>query len=306
MNTEIIGKDGKIFTPLYEYTPDKVRKIIFSALGKEDRVDVYSHIEPSQLPSRPPVLCPGCPHRATYYSINKILMKRKIRNITVFPSDIGCYGLGIQPPFKTNDWILSMGSGIGAANGFSKVTDQPIVAFIGDSTFFHSGIPALINAYHNGDKLVFVILDNSTTAMTGRQPNPGNEINGMGEKAPSVSIEKLVKGIGIQFVKTADPYNLKEMQEVFDEALDYNGLAVIIARRECALIRDARIRKNGEWITYKINQNKCTKCKICIMQLACPAIFVNEDGTVKIDETLCDGCGVCAKVCPFDAIEVRS
>ena len=304
ITAEIIGKDGKIFTPLYEYTPDRVKEVLFSVLGvKKDHFS--SNEEFPELPSRPPVLCPGCPHRATYYSINKVLMKHKIREVTIFPSDIGCYGLGIQPPFKTNDWILSMGSGIGAANGFSKVTDQPIVSFIGDSTFFHAGIPALINAYHNRDRLIFVILDNSITAMTGHQPNSGNNINGMGEKASPVKIEEIVKGIGIQFVKVIDPYNLKETQQVFEEALNYDGLAVIVARRECALIRDARVRKAGKWTTYTINQDKCTKCKICITQFACPAIFIDQKGNVKIDETLCDGCGVCAKICPFNAIEVK-
>jgi len=305
LTSKIVGKDGKIFTSLYEYTPDRVREALFSVLGKK-RENISLHSNSFKLPARPPVLCPGCPHRATYYSINKILMKHKIRDITIFPSDIGCYGLGIQPPFKTNDWILSMGSGIGAANGFSKVTEQPIVTFIGDSTFFHAGIPALINAYHNKDKLVFVILDNSITAMTGHQPNPGNSINGMREEAVPVKIEKLVKGIGIQFVKVVDPYNLKEMQHAFEEALDYNGLAVIVARRECALIKDARMRKAGKWVIYTINQNKCTTCKICVTQFACPAIFIDQDGNVKIDETLCDGCGVCADVCPSNAIEVRS
>ena len=303
IKTKIIGKDGDIFTPLYEYNPDRVRKFLFKHLNIED--DKKSpQVEDIPLPSRPPVLCPGCPHRATYFSVNKVLRKYHKKD-TIFPSDIGCYTLGIQPPFNTADMILSMGASVGLANGFSKATDQPVVAFIGDSTFFHAGIPALINAQHNKNHFVLFVLDNQTTAMTGHQPHPGIPVDGLGRKAPKVSIEEIAKGIGIDFVKVVDPYNLKETQKVFDEALKHEGVSVIVARRECSLLRDARMRKEGKWITYEINQDKCTQCRICVDQFACPAIFVDEDGKVKIDEVLCDGCGVCADVCPFNAIEVR-
>jgi len=303
IKTKIIGKDGDIFTPLYEYNPDRVRKFLFKHLSIEDDKKVVQ-VEDIPLPSRPPVLCPGCPHRATYFSVNKVLRKYHKKD-TIFPSDIGCYTLGIQPPFNTTDVILSMGSSIGLANGFSKSTDQPVVAFIGDSTFFHAGVPALINAQHNKNHFILFVLDNETTAMTGHQPHPGIPMDGLGRKAPKVSIEEIVKGIGIDFVKVVDPYDLKETQKVFDEALRHEGVSVIVARRECSLLRDARMRKEGKWITYEINQEKCTQCRICIDQFACPAIFVDEDGKIKIDEILCDGCGVCADVCPFKAIEVR-
>lgn len=302
LNVKIYGKDDKIFTNIYEYTLDRVKDYLFSFLGKNDQKKVFK-IENITPPARPPVLCAGCPHRATYYAVFKVLRKLKIKD-AVFPSDIGCYTLGIGKPFDIVDTCYSMGSSVGVACGLSRSTKQKIIAFIGDSTFFHAGIPPLVNGYYNKDDFLLIILDNETTAMTGHQPNPSVGINGMGDPSPKLKIEDLVKGLGINFVKVVDPYNLSQTMDTIEEALKEEGVRVIISRRECALIRDERMRKEGVYIKYFIDEEKCRKCKICINQFSCPAIYI-EDEKIKINENLCDGCGVCSQLCPFNAIEVK-
>ncbi len=304
LNLEVLGKYNGFLPRIYEYNPDIVKDGINKAIyGKVSQKSFVKNSIP--LPSRPPVLCPGCPHRATYFSVKKAVKKLGLEGQVIYPSDIGCYTLGVQPPYETADFLLSMGASIGTANGFAHSTDQKVVAFIGDSTFFHSGLPPLVNAIHNKANLVAVILDNRTTAMTGRQPSPSEPINGMGEDAPEISIENTVKGIGVEYVKTVDPYNLYNTEKVFEEALTRNGVSVIIAKHPCALITDEKKRKRNVWITFTINQEKCTRCKVCITDLACPAFFVANDGTIHIDPLICDGCGVCTQVCPEHAIEVR-
>jgi len=302
LNTKIYGKDGEILNNLYEYNPDRVKKALFDFLGRDSEKNLFS-IQDLKPPLRPPVLCAGCPHRATYYSVFVTLRKNKIKD-AIFPSDIGCYSLGLGPPFNMADLIYSMGSSVGTSNGFSKTTEQKVISFIGDSTFFHAGIPALINAKYNKNDFILIVLDNRTTAMTGHQPNPGMGINAYGDEAPIIEIEEIVKGIGIEFVKVVDPYNLSETQKVIDEALKEDGVKVIISRRECSLLRDAKLRKEGVWHMAKIDEEKCRMCKICVNQFSCPAIYT-EDDKIKIDENLCDGCGVCVQLCPFDAIEVK-
>ncbi len=307
MQVEIYGKLNGYFPRAYEYNPDVVKDALEKILGIKIERNSYNPTDIS-LPSRPPVLCPGCPHRATYYAAMMALKQLKIKD-AIITTDIGCYTLGIQKPYEMADYLLCMGSSIGTAVGFSKSTKQKVIGFVGDSTFFHASIPGLIDAYHNKANLVYVILDNRTTAMTGHQPHPGLPMNGMGEPAPYVDIEKLVRGIGIDFVKTVDPYDVKETIRVFKEAIQHEGISVIISKRECALLWDARRRKQGEWWIYQINQDKCTQCGLCSDWLACAAIFKrkDEDGKVRIyiNDALCDGCGVCATICPFDAIEKK-
>ncbi len=307
INVPIYGKLDGYFPRAYEYNVDVVKTALGKILDLKISDNSYRAKE-IELPSRPPVLCPGCPHRATYYAAMMALRQLKIKD-AIITTDIGCYTLGIQKPYEMADYLLCMGSSIGAAVGFSKATDQKVIGFVGDSTFFHAAIPGLIDAYHNNADLVYVILDNRTTAMTGHQPHPGLPMNGMGEKAPYVDIEKLVRGIGIDWVRTVDPYNVQETINAFKDALRHEGISVIIAKRECALLWDARRRKQNEWWVYEINQDKCTQCGLCSDWLACAAIFkkVDEDGKerVYINDALCDGCGVCATICPFNAIEKK-
>ncbi len=307
IDVEIHGKMDGYFPRAYEYDVDVVKRGLAKIIGLKLDEKTYE-AKKIELPSRPPVLCPGCPHRATYYAAMMALKQLKIKD-AIITTDIGCYTLGIQKPYEMADYLLCMGSSIGTAVGFSKATKQKVIGFVGDSTFFHAAIPGLIDAYHNNANVVYVVLDNRTTAMTGHQPHPGLPINGMGEKAPYVDIEKLVRGIGIDFVRTVDPYNIKETLKAFKDALQHEGIAVIISRRECALLWDARRRKQGEWWVYQINQNKCTQCGLCSDWLACVAIYKkkDEDGKerVYINDALCDGCGVCATICPFNAIEKK-
>ena len=295
----IYGKYSGHFPRLYEYDPDIVERSISSVLGMEYR-DPRPERPEIALPDRPPALCPGCPHRSTYYAVRKVFMKDKDR--VVYPTDIGCYTLGIQPPYELADYLLCMGSSIGSSNGFSEATDQLPIAFIGDSTFFHSGVAGLINAVYNNKKLIYVILDNSTTAMTGHQPNPGMGRNGMGDIAPVVSIEDVVRGCGVKWIRTVDSYDLPALEEAFKEAAENDGVSVIISKHPCALLESAAKKKEGTFHPYRIDQDKCIHCHVCSKHLACPAIYISDDGLDIIDEKQCTGCGVCADVCPVQAI----
>jgi len=308
----ILGKNGlvrKIFGKLdgtmpmaYEFSTDILKAGISKALGISlpEKTPIASDLK---LPARPPVWCPGCGHRDMYYATRKALEHLGIDN-AVYPSDIGCYTLSAASPYKMADYLLSMGSSIGLASGLSVATDQKIVAFIGDSTFFHSGMPPLVNAVHAARKLVLVILDNRITAMTGGQPNPGIPLNGMGEAAPEISIEALVKAIGVSFVKTVDPANLAAAQTVMEEALGFDGVAVVIAKHPCVMIK-TKDKSTRQKLIFKVDKEKCDKCKLCVTTFACPAMFISGDGTVAIDEALCNGCAVCVQVCPQKAIGVR-
>jgi indolepyruvate ferredoxin oxidoreductase alpha subunit len=294
----ILGKTTGHFSRLYEYTPD----IIAQAFSKIFNVKTpFSNPQNStiKLPSRPPALCPGCPHRATYYAVKKAAPKD-----TIYPTDIGCYTLGKSPPLEVADVLLCMGSNAGTACGFAIASDQKIISFMGDSTFFHSGIPPIIDAVHHNHNVVITVLDNRTTAMTGHQPHPGTEYDGMGRPAKLIKVEDVVKGLGVEHIEIVDPNNIKETTEAYKRALAYNGPSVVVSKSPCILLELQRKRRSNEEITvYHINQEKCTQCKTCIGRFGCPAFYYEHDGSIHIDITQCNGCGNCVQVCPFDAIE---
>jgi len=308
----VLGKNGvigKIYGKLdgtmpmaYEYSTDILKAAISKAFGISlpEKTAITSDLK---LPVRPPVWCPGCPHRGMYYATRKAVENLGIGNV-IYPTDIGCYSLSATPPYQMADYLLSMGSSIGLASGLAVATDQKIVGFIGDSTFFHAGIPPLVNAVHAAVKLVIVVLDNRITGMTGGQPNPGMPLNGMGEVAPEVSIEAVAKAIGVGFVKTVDPANLAAAQTVMEEALGFDGVAVVIARHPCVMIK-SKEKSAKQKLVFTVNKATCDKCMLCVTRFACPAMFVGEDGIVAIDEALCNGCGVCVQICPQKAIGVR-
>ena len=258
-NVKIYGKSTGHFSRLYEYNPD----IIADAFSKIFSVKnpFYKPVETKiKLPSRPPILCPGCPHRATYYAAKKAKPKD-----VVYPTDIGCYTLGRYKPLEMADLLLCMGSNAGTACGLAIATDQKIISFMGDSTFFHAAIPAIIDAAHHNHDLVITILDNRTTAMTGHQPHPGTDFDGMGRKAKRILVEDVVKGCGIDHVEVVDPNKIKETTEAFKRALEFKGPAVIVSKSPCILLENRNKIKRGEDIfIYEIDQQKCKKCKICI------------------------------------------
>ncbi len=302
LKSSVLGKINGLTSRLYEFTPDLVEEALSKALNIKKMKPDAINISGLSLPPRPPVLCAGCPHRATFYEIKEAIREKKLKDV-IFPSDIGCYTLGIQPPYQMVDYLLCMGSSVGTAGGFYRSTNQKVISFIGDSTFFHAGIPPLLNAVHNKHQFLLFILDNLTTAMTGHQPHPGSYMDGMGQEAPAVSLEEIVQGVGVKWLKVIDPYQVKESISVIKEALDYEGIAVIIARHACSLLDAKEKKKKGFWKTVTVNQDLCIKCMICINDFTCPAMTLSGD-EVKIETSLCDGCGVCLDVCPDGAIKM--
>lgn len=247
-----------------------------------------------QLPVRPPVLCAGCPHRASFYAVKKAMEGKK----SYFCGDIGCYTLGNAMPLDMCDTCLCMGAGVTMAQGFhwsDQKMEGAAFAFIGDSTFFASGVTGVVNAVYNEANIVVCILDNSTTAMTGHQPHPGTGRNMMGDIVEKVSIENILRGIGLTFVKTVDPLNLEEAVATVQEAASEQGVKAIIFKSPCiAIAKSAKKAAISE---------KCIQCGKCIREIGCPAI-VKVDGKVTIDNNLCTGCNLCGQICPVGAIQV--
>jgi len=246
---------------------------------------------PEAIPGRPPVLCPGCPHRGMFYSLHKI-------GVTV-SGDIGCYTLGALPPLGAMDTTICMGASISGLHGFNTArggdSAKKSVAVIGDSTFMHSGITGLIDMVYNRGASTVIVLDNSITGMTGHQQNPTTGYDIHGVAAPAVSIEKLCEAIGVSRVRVVDPNNLKEFEKTVREELAAEEVSVIISRRPCALLKSV---KPAPALT--IDHDKCITCKMCF-RIGCPAIAM-VDGKVEIDPTLCVGCGLCQQLCPKSAI----
>jgi indolepyruvate ferredoxin oxidoreductase alpha subunit len=243
------------------------------------------------LPPRPPSLCPGCSHRATYYA-----MKRAFGKDAVFPSDIGCYTLAVR--MGTIDTCLCMGASITLASGIRFAGEErDICCSIGDSTFLHTGLPGLLNAAYNNARITVTVLDNSTTAMTGHQPHPGTGFTATGDRTKAVSVETVAKALGADFVETVDPYDLNVTIETFKRAKEYQGLSVVITKQTCSIIA----RKSGIMRRpFTVNEN-CIGCRKCV-EFGCPAIEFDED-RARIN-ALCTGCGVCAQICTNNAIEV--
>ncbi|WP_461867163.1 indolepyruvate ferredoxin oxidoreductase subunit alpha [Thermococcus sp.] len=310
---------GKDLVPrIYEMTTRRAVEAIAKFLGLETPVNFeeldekYKKVQ-AMVPPRPPSLCPACPHRNTFYAIKKAATARAI-----FPSDIGCYTLGVLPPLNAVDTTVDMGASIGVAHGLDVALNgvpgeeqrrtgkekKVIVATIGDSTFFHTGLPALANAIYNRSNILIVVTDNLVTAMTGDQPNPGTgeTPHGPGKR---IKIEEVAKAMGADFVAVVDPYDIKATIETMKKALQVEGVSVVVSRRVCALHRIGELRRaRTQWPLYQVNEEKCTGCKICINAYGCPAIYWDaESGKAKIDELMCWGCGGCAQVCPFDAFE---
>lgn len=264
------------------------------ALGKFLGVELSKETDrstPPELPVRPPVLCAGCPHRASFYAVKKAMKGKK----SVFCGDIGCYTLGNAMPLDMVDTCLCMGAGLNIAQGIGRIEpDTSCFAFVGDSTFFASAITGAVNAVYNQADMTICILDNSTTAMTGHQPHPGTGRTMMGEIVEKVDIEAVLRGIGIETVETVDPLKLDDTVETVKRTAEKKGVKAIIFRSPCAVI----IKPDKPAL---IDPDKCRNCKKCINDLGCPGLVL-KDGSVAIENALCTGCGLCSQVCPFDAI----
>ena len=267
-------------------------KILDSFFGTEHRQEVpFVSDDVPPLPVRPPVLCSGCPHRGAFYAVKVAMRKKK----AYYCGDIGCYTLGNAQPLDMVDTCLCMGAGITMSQGLCHVDSEAVsFAFIGDSTFFASGITGIVNAIYNEANIIVCILDNATTAMTGHQPHPGTGFNLMGRYVDKLSIEKVLEGLGVQKIVLADPANLKASVAAVKECAKLKGVKAIIFRSPCVSIVKS--------VDKCVITDKCKDCGICIKQLGCPAVITRKDRTV-IDESLCVGCSLCAQICPYKAIE---
>lgn len=296
IDVEIYGKIQGLVPRTGELDPDVVAEALVKVgLMPADAVHRLREVKIPGLPARPPILCPGCGHRSAAYAAKQASRRQDV----VFPVDIGCYSLIEFAPLNAGDLLLCMGSSIGLGAGISAVSNQKVLAFIGDSTFYHAGVPALIHAVHQGANMTVCILDNSTTAMTGHQPHPGMAEEGK----PAVDMEDLVRGCGVKSVEVFDAYDVKRLTKAFRRALGAEGVHVIIARHKCRLLELRDLKAAGETAPlYVVIPEKCTKCGFCIDAFACPALIRASDNSVVIDAALCNGCGVCADVCPPKAI----
>lgn len=283
---KISGKSG-ILTEFGEYSTSVVLKGLLAWLGREAPRQEPPALDQS-LPRRPPNLCPGCSHRSVYYAVRKVF-----GDDAIYSSDIGCYTLGLLPPLATADFLVCMGSSVSAGSGYARASGKPVIGFIGDSTFFHSGISGLANAVFNKHDLLVVILDNGTTAMTGHQPNPGMAQERLGDNCQHMDIAKILAGLGISQARAVNARDIKGLEKALLELKDMSGLRVLLAQEPCLLHsahgkakkRVARVKKQGE------------SAEKCLAELACPA-FVRVDGDIAIDENLCGGCMVCLRIAP--------
>mgnify|MGYP002541922887 FL=1 len=287
----ILGKKTDNTPCAGEFTYEIVRDALADVLGMELKDDT-SCPPPPPLPVRNPVLCAGCPHRASFYAVKLAMKGQK----AVFTGDIGCYTLGNAKPLEMTDTCLCMGAGITVAQGLKRAQpDTAHIAFVGDSTFFHTGLPGIANAVYNQTDITVIVLDNYTTAMTGHQPHPGIGKTMMGVQHGKIDIYGVVKALGASYVKKADPFDLENAVSIVKEAVAEPGVSVVIFESPCiALVKPERV--------MKVDADTCRACGRCVREIGCPALFVGEDKKVFVEPSLCTGCGLCTDVCPFGAI----
>ena len=279
----VIGKE--VFTRQGEYSANLLKRVLF---GNDDSV-----FEKQEAPNRPPILCPGCPHRSVYSVLNKLKIHAS--------GDIGCYTLGAVPPLGVVDTCVCMGASISALHGMEKGKGKDYiknwVAVIGDSTFLHTGVNSLINLVYNKSTATVMILDNRTTGMTGHQDHAATGKTLKGEETYAINLAELCRSIGVKNVIEVNAFDTKELERIVKESTQSDELTVIITKAPCVLLKGQKFPN-----VCKANPEACKKCGMCL-KIGCPAITRNSDGTIKIDETMCNGCGLCKSYCKFNAIE---
>jgi len=299
----IVGKLSENIEIAGELTVEKAVRVLSQiSKGKSDRASEESRSEENKLVlTRDTVLCAGCPHMGTFYATRRASSKTKGK--VLISGDIGCYGIGVYPPYNLFDSHICMGSSIGVACGYAATGYKDgIICIIGDSTFYHSGMSALINAVFNNHNITVVILDNSIIGMTGHQPDPGTGVTATGQPTKRIELEEVVKSCGVDFVECVDAFHVKDVIKAVEMAMKHKGPSVVISRGECAIIR--RKRKKDTKVNYKINIEKCDGCGVCVGLLYCPAIL-KEKSEYRIDKLICAGCGICSQICPKKAIEME-
>lgn len=290
INLTIKGKHSGHIQPAGENSVESVKLVLADYLNQS-----FEELKPlttPALPVRPPVLCAGCPHRASFYAVKEAMKGRKAN----FCGDIGCYTLGNAKPLDMADTCLCMGAGINIAQGLERTNPDTVnFAFVGDSTFFAAGLTGVVNAVYNQSNIVLVVLDNSTTAMTGHQPHPGTGKTMMGDVVDKINVEAILKAIGVKSVVTIDPLNHKAAVDAAKTAADTLGVTAIIYKSPCIAV-------SRPSTGFTVAQETCIDCKKCIRDLGCPAIVI-QDGKVVIEPSLCYGCSLCEQICPTGAIQ---
>jgi indolepyruvate ferredoxin oxidoreductase alpha subunit len=297
LTTRIIGKNNQEDW-IGEYTPEKIQHMLHIT-WPDLFVDQPPPRAQETAPLRPPQMCPGCGHRSAFHAIGEVLTDE---DITV--ADIGCHTLGFQEPYNLGQLVLCMGASTAIGSGLSLFnTSRRVVAFLGDSTFFHAGLPGIVNALFNNHNLTLVLMDNGTTAMTGHQDHPGSGRN-FNEISEAIPVRQLLEGMGVQSIYETDTYKQEELRRLMRQAMGEDHFSVVIARHPCMLLfaRNQRKTKGSNPYHVKIDQKKCERIHTCIEKFGCPSFARGEDGTITVNNELCIGDGSCIPTCPTKAI----
>lgn len=307
-NLNIIGKRTGHFSEMLEYNVPIVEKVLANVTDTKVSIDYNAVLDKAEklkeiLPSRPPIFCPGCPHRGTLWAFRQALQQLRIRDNIVFNNDIGCYSMAFLPPNEFSDSMLAMGASLGLSAGMEMALEDKVIAMVGDSTLYHAALPGIVNLIHHNSNVTLFVLDNSVTAMTGQQFNPNSPFDAGGQPARKINMEKMFEALGADKVVIMDPYETRDCIGTIKEAIESDGFSVIISRRDCALYGDREKKKRGEKIVPSENvKDTCRGIYACVREFYCPAITIDEsDAKMIIQRDLCDGCLECRQVCPVDA-----
>lgn len=298
ISNTIMGK-SEIEDWIGEYTPGRVFDILNKTWpgllpGKPEAVDVRV-----QVPARPAQLCPGCGHRSAFYAVKNALTGTEI---TV--ADIGCHTLGFLPPYQVGEILMCMGASTGIGSGLSLFNDsRKVVAFLGDSTFFHAGLPGILNTLFNRHRVTLIVMENGTTAMTGHQDHPASGRN-FNEPTEKIPIRRLLEGFGVEHIFEMDTYNQPELTKIVKKGLNVDGFSVVIAKHPCMLkfIREQQRKPGFTRGRVEIDQNQCDRLQVCMAQFGCPSFQLKPEGQIQVNPDLCIGDGSCIQTCPVEAI----